>query len=748
VSDEYDDEDAEEITEETRHLCSTFDAILLNGSPEDLRAFLAPLDEPTRVCLYASRNRELRPGRCPMDYCIYKALADHVAVLFECGASAAAPTIEDAFWAAVDIAISYRFIRILKVVVAEARSQNRLVEAMQKLKSRNAQYSDVSRMFWYDFAPVLGILLDAGLGSDDTFPHVELVSYAASSGALACLQLLHERCSRDEWSQLLTPVPGMISESPLARAFKERKADAFEYLLSFHSPSGADGPDLLSHEGVNSALAILARHAPDQALPLQARLDAARAAYDSWEARTQVETVLVLHVASSKTRPDLQESAAFTGSFRAVAALAQFGLTPSQELLQYAAQTEATAGAILDALVAAKATPSQGELIDAATLRQQTAARLIRTLPWLSDAAKYVLLTSAAPDIQAETMAKTLRSCCCEINYAFGLRIARATIEAAQATEATAAALNTPVTESWKLLSLRVRSGEIAQAQLLADIGADVFVTEDRKSLLEEHFDLPRPSGLKVTPPPIADPTVFAATAPCTFASADAARAHAAAAAAEEERLFAALLKDPEVIQRISQHSPAWYVWAQFMNSVLGARWVWRCMYERDPERAHAYLDPSASGLNLGAPLLKAVSKRDVRRVRFFTSLGARMSLRYGKRLAQSCLDGNDELSWALLDALPDDAAERATILEAVTYEGRHTALAGVALAVLDGHRFSPPLAEALLAAGATVPRTLLFALCDPGAQGRPVTSLPGELARALRWTLEHFQRTHSSCVV
>jgi hypothetical protein len=232
------------------------------------------------------------------------------------------------------------------------------------------------------------------------------------------------------------------------------------------------------------------------------------------------------------------------------------------------------------------------------------------------------------------------------------------------------------------------------------------------------------------------------------FASADAARAHATAAAAEEERLFAAMCEDPDVIQRIANGPIMWRKWADSMNSVLGARWAWQCMCERDSERARAYLQPSANGLSLCDPISVAIDDRNIRCVRFFASLGARMAAASAATLAKSCLDGDGELSWALLDALPDDTAERASILEFVTPKGGHTALAGVALAVLDGHRFSPPLAEALLAAGATVPRTLLFALCDPGAQDRPVTSLPGELTRALRWTLEHFQRTHSSCVV
>jgi hypothetical protein len=559
-----------------------------------------------------------------MDYCINEALADHVAVLFEDGASAAARTFGDAFSRAVYIAISYRCIPLLEVVVAAAQSQNCLAEIVHTFKPRQTGFdNNLYRIFSRHCAQALGILLDVGLC--DTVPRSALVCSAAEHNALACLQLLRERSSRDEWSQLLT-LSGKVSASPLVRAFKERKFDAFEYLLSFHSPSGADGPDMLPQETINSALAILAEKAPNQTLPLQMRLDAARTAYDSWDARTQIETVLAFHRLPHYIGDFPQEYTVLANSSRAVAALAQFGLTPSQQLFQHEPQAEATAEAVLDALVAAEATQSQGEPVDAATLRQQTAARLLRTLPVLSDAATYVLLTSAAPDIQAKTVAHILYSDSYERHSALSQRIARATVEAAQATEVTAVALNRPVAESWRLLSRRVCSGEIAQAQLLAGIGADVFVTKDRRSLLEVGLNPSSRSTLKVTPPPIADPTVFMATASDTFASADAARAHAAAAAAEEERLFAALLKDPDVIRRISEHSTAWDVWALCMTSVLGTRWVWQCMYERDPERAHAYLHPSASGLNLGAPLLKVISKRDVRRVRFLISLGTRMT--------------------------------------------------------------------------------------------------------------------------
>jgi len=111
------------------------------------------------------------------------------------------------------------------------------------------------------------------------------------------------------------------------------------------------------------------------------------------------------------------------------------------------------------------------------------------------------------------------------------------------------------------------------------------------------------------------------------------------------------------------------------------------------------------------------------------------MTLSDNECLAKSCVGGIGEFSWALLDALPNNATERARILETATRKDSHTAITGVALAVLGGHRFSPALAEALLTAGATVPCTLLFTLCDPSAERRSVNSLPGELARALRQT-------------
>jgi hypothetical protein len=61
-----------------------------------------------------------------------------------------------------------------------------------------------------------------------------------------------------------------------------------------------------------------------------------------------------------------------------------------------------------------------------------------------------------------------------------------------------------------------------------------------------------------------------------------------------------------------------------------------------------------------------------------------------------------------------------------------------LAQAVLNGNRFWPPLAEALLAAGATVLHTLLRALCNPSVQDRHITLL----GKFTRRTLEDFQRT------
>jgi hypothetical protein len=141
----------------------------------------------------------------------------------------------------------------------------------------------------------------------------------------------------------------------------------------------------------------------------------------------------------------------------------------------------------LDVLAATEATESQGEAVDAATRRQRTAALILRgiSLKSTTDAAKYVLITSAAPDIQAEAVAQILLSCGFRLNPVLSLRLARATIEAAQGTEATAAALDTlRADESWQLLSGRVRTAQIGLAQLLADNGADVFVTRNQRGLL------------------------------------------------------------------------------------------------------------------------------------------------------------------------------------------------------------------------------------------------------------------------
>jgi hypothetical protein len=224
------------MAEEFRRL-RAFAAILLNGSPEDLRAFLAPLDEPTRAGLCESSIERRGRQLSSVEYCVDNLLADHAAILFEYGASAAASSIQKALSDAVYNAAWYRFIRILEVVVAAARSQGSLAEIM------HAEYRDakeLSNVFSADFAPALGTLLDAHLGNGDTVSRPALVRSAASCGGLACLQLLHERCSRDDWSQLLTPVPGIVRESPLAFAFGACESGAFEYLLSFHSPSGAD----------------------------------------------------------------------------------------------------------------------------------------------------------------------------------------------------------------------------------------------------------------------------------------------------------------------------------------------------------------------------------------------------------------------------------------------------------------------------------------------------------------------------
>jgi len=146
---------------------------------------------PAHICtrLATSSCRAI----CPHEFCISLLLPDHATVLFEYGASAAASFFKYRFFIAVNDAVAYRFIRVFEVVVAAARSQNSLEEIIRD------EYHDprsLYRVFAADSAPALSILLDAGLGSASfTVPRSDLVCWAAERNALACLRLLHERCS-------------------------------------------------------------------------------------------------------------------------------------------------------------------------------------------------------------------------------------------------------------------------------------------------------------------------------------------------------------------------------------------------------------------------------------------------------------------------------------------------------------------------------------------------------------------------
>jgi hypothetical protein len=632
-----------------------------------------------------------------------------------------------------------------------------------------------------DFAPALALLLDEWLESNfTTFTIVDgdggenggapprdrnhlyltLASRAAIAGAGACIRLLHERGQFVEWNQLLSARFRDVWTTPPARMSPLRRYDAFQYLLPlFILGSGVrdEGPSRLPPEAVEQSLALLAAHAPNPTRPLQTRLDAARAAHASWDTRTQLETSLALLLVDDDMQPI--SCAASAGLHRAVTALAGFGSLLTRRSL-HQASTAAAVEALLNTLPDAEASRGSGGVFGffkklftrfakgsrsqsagACASRQQTAAYILRSwhlMPHNAGAA-CALLASAASDPSADVMAGLLRDACKLRAPGEALGLARAMVTAAEVSEAGAAALGTVmagVTPAF--LSALVSSGQVLFAQLCADKGADVFVTSNGMSaLFFNRYSCGRASPVLATaPPPAADPAVAAAMACGVFASAGAAHAHAAAAAAEEERLLAAVLADPDaLLQRGATADSAWSDWAHSATTAVGARWLWQRMCESDPARAHEYLQPTDSWRR--APLLAAIEVRDVRCIRFFTSLGARMTVTQAGYLAEACLEGYEELSWALLAALPDDTIERASALRAKTFNSRYTALEAVAVAVLRGHRFSQPLAEALIAAGAKVPSVLLWTLCDKDTYACPRSSLPGELPRLLRWLFE-----------
>jgi hypothetical protein len=752
----------------------TLDVLLRSGSGADVHAFLGSLDASTRAELFASRETLCWDGnegkQSHWRFCVDNILLDHASALLQFGAPLEEPDSQSPFAVAIIMAATCRFLPILEVAVAAARSNKTLAAVMRVASPVAILPTCLQRVCTHDFAPALALLLDAGLDpaagvaydgyAEDSAagqrwhatPCSTLIGYAASTGALTCLRLLHERCSHAEWKQLLSPRPRKLCASPLARAFDAGQAGAVEYLLTFHSPGGVDGPDLLPAEAIDRALVILAENAPDPTRPLQVRLAAARTAYASWDARTRAETVLALLLATH-VRQEPARYATGVGSHRAAGALAGAGLVGDI----ISAPTTETAAVLLDAVAAADAARDPTGAADVTFVRRRLAARLLR-----SQAASFhhdtdsveamcVLLAAAAPDVSAETMASLLRRSTLLPDAVKAVRLARATTEIGVTAEACAAALNAVVASTeWWLLSRSVTRGHVMFAQIFADKGADVFATSRGWSLLclAMHAPADRPSPMLASaPPPGADPAVAATMARGVFASSEGAHAHAIAAAAEEERLLTAALENPRSIIAGSQDKPAWNWWARSLRSALGVRWAWQRMFERDPERANAYLQPSAHGLSLKAPLSEVIATRNVRCVRFLASVGARMTAADAPHLALVCINGYEELAWALLAALPNDAAERASVLEAaVTHVGAYTAIGAVAMAVRRGLRFSQPLIEALRAAGATVPHTLLHSLCDKSA---PIalprhghnTPLPGELARAVRWTLEHFQR-------
>jgi hypothetical protein len=292
-------------------------------------------------------------------------------------------------------------------------------------------------------------------------------------------------------------------------------------------------------------------------------------------------------------------------------------------------------------------------------------------------------------------------------------------------------------------LSLALAVGQPALAQLYLDHGADVFVRttlagrktpvgvlEFLSSTMKQVHTWLRPTAAQASALPAEADQAVAIRTNAVFASLGPAevRAHATAAAAEEERLLAVILRDPDLTAANRNRSSAVQTWALTVSPALSIRWLRARMCEGDAVRAREYF----SFTSVRTPLDAAIDVQSPRCVRLLASFGARLSSKSAQKLISVCYAGMYELAWAMLDVLPEDAGERALLLNS---EGQH-ALAGVLRAPLAGFKFAEPLADALVAAGARFPPLIIHQLC---LAPRKQPSFPTEAIRALRWVLKAF---------
>jgi len=690
--------------------------IVANGSCDDLRFFLSSLGEDMRSKLFEAASLN------PVEFSIQHFDCDRVSIFFEYGASpvqfgTSTTALSSPLSMALVAASRNNCLQILKLVVDEARARDCLDAAMAfTFSDEDSRWRfPLIDMCEADFAPALSLLFEAGLGAIERRPRIsEFIAHQASArGATACLRRLHAHLPGHAWqTALLHRNVGRnvgILGTPLGDAFSHQHEVTFEYLLSFHCSNSADGADLLPRAVMEPALQSLATwlarpgHTQDQCFAEATRISR------TWDVQSWAETCLVLRHAAG-AHPHVY--AAQRGYLRAAAALAECGLKPVEGAFRDAvgaAVNAPAADALLtlftDAAAAQAHMHSLGAAVNSVQIRCDLAYDIdaIRRLflCGAGAAARFLIAESVALGGRRFALSQRAESSLLSAISEPGNIIPSEDVLNARACLAACSSdsgeLANHLSQSASELTLALAAGQPALAQLYLDHGADVFVRttlagrktpvgvlELLSSTMKQVHTWLRPTAAQASALPAEADHAVAIRTNADFASLGPAevRAHATAAAAEEERLLAAILRDPDLTAASRNRSSAVQTWAFTVSPALSLRWLWARMCERDAVRAREYL--SFPGVH-DTPLDAAVNARNPRCVRLLASFGARLSSKSAQKLISVCYAGMYELAWAMLDALPDDAGERALLLNS---EGQH-ALAGVLRAPLAGFKLA-----------------------------------------------------------
>jgi hypothetical protein len=752
-------------------------AVLTNGTCKELLTFLNRLNEDLRETLF---RRVLPPSDyAPLGCCIDNLDQDRMAVMCECGAPVDTTfparqassynddedeaLIQTPLGHAVSIGSRGHYAPVIEAVLHEARARGCLGAVMagtfggtnREKANRNPCLKTLCEE---DFAQGLALLLDAGLDPQgDISTHIimrnlasghTLVHRAARTGAISCLRLLRGRVSPAVWTAMLCDHSEEYDGAPLMLAFQRCHMQAYEFLLSFHRPGGAGGPDLLPRSLEDRALEYLAHRLSLEDPAAPSGVERARALKAGWDTPTWAQLCLSLNCAAN-IRTDPLQYTLRKGWPLAFAALnaAGFAIPPGKTgMILSLASSAAMVDTALTALTAAEA-PGPGE---EAAVRHRLACSgpspgishaLSKIVSWgheHSDGARALLREGASlrggPVFTSGPSSGPVLSV---IPVSFASDPAEALVAARACLQRLAeeAAIDDELKDkSFDVLGRALTYGHIALAQLYVDNGADVFACGSDGTTLFQRIYMHAATGLLpqqvVTPgsPPLATlpPGADAVGADAACFNAAAARAHAMAADAEEERLLVGWLQNPCLLHRSSHKTAAWERWAREMRGALAARWLWQRMCAADPERARALTLPAPAGGSALTPAMSSALKCGWHRcVRFFVSIGVPPVFDFPEGTsAWPCFF---EFAWTMVGTLPAAAPGKGSPCAQALLETLFSA-------VRQGRRFADQLADACIAAGARVLPNALFIVSGDFQSAQ----LPGEFCRILVWFASH----------